>query len=821
MPNPAWREGDVLVGKYRVERTLSTGGMGTVVAATHLELHEPVCLKFMTVRESTTREDFDRFMREARAAARLRSEHVCRVMDVARLTDNTPFIVMEMLNGSDLAQLVKEHGPLTSADAAALIVQACEGLGEAHAAGIIHRDIKPSNLFVSRRRDGVSIVKVLDFGIAKAPIGSEAFATRPDQLMGTPAYMSPEQMMSSATVDARTDVWGLGAVLYELVTARTPFGGTSAPEVIAAVLTATPDLTLLPADIAPIVARCLARDRNARYQTVAELAIALQPLAGHQLSTAPTIASTTASLVRPRRPRRMWWIAAAAVVAAALTFAALMVVSSHKTHGPRRGGTVRLAVGFDDGGWELYTVAQSRNRHLMGSVVESLMRTTPDGTLEPWTIDRAEVRGPHAVVLHVRLGLWFHDHPCVPGGRLATAEDVAYSIQLANDSGLVHVPFAAMTVQGPDEVELDAPAVPPELAGVYLVPRELAHCDREDIHHLRQPVGTGPFRFAAPAGGAQLHLVRSPHYWKSDDHGEPVPYIDGIDVEPIVDVRQAVTEVDHGTLDAVEAVNDWKGMLDLSAPRAKLAAAYAGLHVEVAEGAQHQIVALLCIIPSTRQGPLADVRVRRALAIGIDRPALLAASKAITGVPANRFIPEGTWGFDPTVAGFPHDLERARALVREVGPLAPIRLASTRDPALLQAFVEQAKAIGLDVEVARIDAVGVPAALANGDGILVTELKTKQYGQVDPTFEMPGAQPELAELEHQLAVASRSERLPLYRRIEQVMIEDATAIPIAWVDDQATRPAQVAVLGRRLQNVSDPVTGFVYGDFTTAWLASP
>ncbi len=198
------QQGQILVGKYRVEQVLGRGGMGVVVAATHLALDERVALKFMLPEAMQSPEAATRFLREARAAVKLKSEHVARVLDVGTLETGAPYIVMEFLKGADLAALVEQRGPLPVVEAADYVLQACDAIAEAHSLGIIHRDLKPGNLFVTRRPDGAPLVKVLDFGISKASsLGDSGVAmTKSSALLGSPLYMSPEQMKSSRSVDA-------------------------------------------------------------------------------------------------------------------------------------------------------------------------------------------------------------------------------------------------------------------------------------------------------------------------------------------------------------------------------------------------------------------------------------------------------------------------------------------------------------------------------------------------------------------------------------------------------------------------------------------
>jgi len=272
-------------GKYRVDRVLGAGGMGVVVAATHTELDQPVALKFILPESISGKDAVERFMREARSVARLKSEHVARVYDVGRDETGNPYMVLELLEGLDLAKLTKHKGPFAVADSIEYVLQACEGLIEAHAAGIVHRDLKPQNLFVSRRLNGMPLVKVLDFGIAKA-VGAAAVGqlalTDSQAVMGSPLYMAPEHMRSARAADVRSDIWSLGVILYELLGGQVPFDGETVTEVCIRVVNEPPPslLGLRPAldrKLVAVVMRCLDKDPAARWQNVAQLATALEP----------------------------------------------------------------------------------------------------------------------------------------------------------------------------------------------------------------------------------------------------------------------------------------------------------------------------------------------------------------------------------------------------------------------------------------------------------------------------------------------------------------------------------------------------------------
>jgi serine/threonine protein kinase len=276
--------GVMLLGKYRVERLLGQGGMGVVVAVKHVELGELFAMKLLLPEGTEDPLAVERFLREARAAARLRGEHVTKVVDVGRLADGAPYMVMEHLSGSDLRRVQKKHGTLPVPVVMEYALQACEALAEAHAAGIVHRDIKPANLFLTHRPNGTPCIKVLDFGISKQITGEDAAElTRTGDLVGSPLYMSPEQLTRSRAIDTRSDIWSLGMVMYKLLTGKVPFLGDSLPEIIARVLAedTVPPSKLrpeLPPAVDAVIGRCLKKQPDERYARVQDLAADLRAI---------------------------------------------------------------------------------------------------------------------------------------------------------------------------------------------------------------------------------------------------------------------------------------------------------------------------------------------------------------------------------------------------------------------------------------------------------------------------------------------------------------------------------------------------------------
>jgi serine/threonine-protein kinase len=284
-----FREGDVVAGKYEIIQLIGTGGMGFVVAANHIELGEKVALKFLRQDCLANQELVGRFAREARAAVKIKSEYVARVFDVGSLPNGAPFIVMEYLEGKDLYEIVHEDGPLQMGPAVEYMMQTCEALAVAHAAGIVHRDIKPENLFLTKRATGMDIIKVLDFGISKVALTGSVFEStlplvKTMMPMGSPVYMSPEQIRASGDIDPRTDIWSLGCVLFEMLTGHAPFEAPSITLLTATILEQAAPLLRTqcpeaPAELEAVVAKCLEKDPNRRYQDVGELAVALYPFA--------------------------------------------------------------------------------------------------------------------------------------------------------------------------------------------------------------------------------------------------------------------------------------------------------------------------------------------------------------------------------------------------------------------------------------------------------------------------------------------------------------------------------------------------------------
>lgn len=273
--------GDVLAGKYEVVDVLGIGGMGIVLECRHVKLGKHVAVKLLQPKAAAMPEMVKRFAREARAAAQLTNKHVARVLDVDVHSDGRPFMVMEYLQGHDLDEELARRGTLEIPEAVDYILQACTAVAQAHAIGIVHRDLKPHNLYLTSE-DGAPCIKLLDFGISKMPEEEHPSVTQTASALGTPLYMSPEQIRSAKHVDTRTDIWSLGVMLYELLVGKTPFDGETATAVVAAITADTPTPVTharpdVPAPLSEAIMKALEKRPANRFQSVAELAEAVAP----------------------------------------------------------------------------------------------------------------------------------------------------------------------------------------------------------------------------------------------------------------------------------------------------------------------------------------------------------------------------------------------------------------------------------------------------------------------------------------------------------------------------------------------------------------
>src|SRR6188768_4100006 len=285
MVDPALLRDRVLVGRYRLDERLGAGGMGSIWRAHHLVLQAPVAVKLIDREVVPDEETLGRFMREAQSAATLRSPHVVQILDYG-VDDKLPFIVMELLEGENLAQRLRRQGTLGSAETARIVTHIGRAMGRAHEANIVHRDLKPENVFLVRNEDE-EIAKVLDFGVAKVTVGAlgeQGSRTRTGSILGTPYYMSPEQAQGNKTVDHRSDLWAMGVIAFECLTGKRPFYSDGLGDLVLQIcirdIPVPSEISSVPAGFDAWFARAVARDPEVRFQSARELSEALREVLG-------------------------------------------------------------------------------------------------------------------------------------------------------------------------------------------------------------------------------------------------------------------------------------------------------------------------------------------------------------------------------------------------------------------------------------------------------------------------------------------------------------------------------------------------------------
>jgi serine/threonine-protein kinase len=323
--------GTTVAGKYHVDRMIGRGGMGAVFQATNLAIGKRVALKFLDHEAAKNREACQRFQREAEAAGMAESAHIVQIFDSGVTDAGLPFLVMELLTGEDLRACLKREGRLSVPSALRIVSQVLRALVRAHEAGIVHRDLKPDNVFLCARDDDPSFVKLVDFGISKVARARTADTlTRRGTVLGTAFYMSPEQAQSFADIDGRTDLFSLGAILFEMLTGRPPHGGRTYEAVLIAICThdAADVRTLVPdvpSNVAALVSRALQREREQRFQSAAEFLAALTNLEGGATAAAtsstPRGALSEPDLTRRSKPRKRYGTLVAGITATLAGFA--------------------------------------------------------------------------------------------------------------------------------------------------------------------------------------------------------------------------------------------------------------------------------------------------------------------------------------------------------------------------------------------------------------------------------------------------------------------------------------------------------------------
>ena len=314
-PSPAARIGQVL-GSYRLVEVIGCGGMGCVYRGEHVLLGRAAAIKVLHAHHAAQRDAVARLRQEARASSHIRHRNIVDILDYLEMEDGAVCVVMEYLPGQSLGRLVDKQARLPAVRALDILIQMCDGLEAAHAADIIHRDLKPDNVMVLAGPDGAPLVKILDFGVAKLLASEEGPLTAAGQVIGTPPYMSPEQA-AGGEVDARADIYSLGAIMYELFTGKTPFVARSFDEYVFKHLAVPPDpphatgVRDIDPRIESVIMRCLNKDPAARFRTASDLR--------------EELIAIRRSLTAPPRDRRRRWIAAGLAATAGLVIFAFAV----------------------------------------------------------------------------------------------------------------------------------------------------------------------------------------------------------------------------------------------------------------------------------------------------------------------------------------------------------------------------------------------------------------------------------------------------------------------------------------------------------------
>lgn len=808
---------------YVLEGAVGKGGMSQVYRGLHVELDRPVAIKLLNPNLVDHPEALSRLRREARILARLGNPNVVHVYDLGVSEDGLPYIAMQLLQGMDLRTFLTERTRLDFPQAVQIATQVANALQAVHQEGLVHRDLKPENVILENRPTGLHVT-VLDFGIAHIREGTETKLTVEGQLVGTPGYIAPELLVPGSTPSAFADQYSLGVLIYEMLTGRTPHEGDSVLQILNAQNANPPDPIgphLAPGQVSKraqwAIMKALSRHPENRFADIDEFMGVLR--------NAKETATRLGGLPKTPKKRGRLIVGAALVGALVGGIVSLTKRTPSKSEAPTASaaaepplGTLKIGWGSRRGRFSVYPFAVSSSMVAMELIAEPLIETTQSGQFVPRAASRWEVAPDgRSVVVTIRKGAFFSAHPCLPGGssREATSADLEYSIKLRNGAENLFKPDF-----GPTEI-LDRyrarvtfvrPSPFPEafLATVFLVPHELAgSCDDPD--NLAKPVGTGPFRLAAASPASYLRLERNPDYWQKG-----VPRLDYIDIHTVSDEPAAVADVLRGRIDIANLFRDAANFMeDLTASQPRFKTDYQ----------DRGLTAYSRIEPNSLQrfglmligdGPHTLAKVRRAVAIGLDRRAILAQLDT-QFTPQNRFLDGRFVGFDAALTGFPFDPAEAKRLVSEVKAenpdLEPLKFgaynAKSRVRTLL--ITAQLEALGLPCRVVDIPRGGLANLESSG---LVHVLVAHE---VLPTF---GEEP-LPVLLHDQAVGAKDAKLTelrasastqldqkrrakLYGQIEERLIELVPYIPIGMQPSEV--PGEHVVVGPRVANIVDPIT---------------
>jgi ABC-type transport system substrate-binding protein len=735
------------LGRYVLDAPLGTGASGEVWRATlegDLGFRRDVALKLIRAGKQSEAD----LAREAHLGAALRHPHIATVLELF-VADGFTVMAMELVDGPDLMSVFDAHPQGLAEDVvAAILSDLADGCAfahelrdaDGHALTVVHRDLKPSNVLI----DHTGVLKIVDFGIARSRAMSRH--TAPGMLRGTPYYLAPELLTGHDATPA-SDVWAIGAIAYEALLGHSLIPDGSLAQIATSISTLSydtiaRDVAARSERLAPIVTACLLRDPADRPSARAIVDAlghtdgrpALARLVGAE-SSGPR--NPTLTLEPPERPApmvRTWWVVACVGIALLAVLASGMLTPT-----PRAGGGVlRVADPRGRGVFDPYNPANTMGRYAFDLVVETATRMGPHGEPEPgvlasWESDRDWMTW----TLHVRPDAPFHEHPCLlHGARPADAEDIRYSLRVAIEAGALELPLAdadlehAITADGDAvRVQLDMPYpfLAERLARLYVMPRELDHC--EDLKAIRQPVGTGPFRFDKPPIGETLNVVRHTEWW-----GRPGgPKLEGVTFVTIPESAQVLAGLRDGSVDAA-VLPKVEGVVNSAVTPPALAHPLpTDAHFVAYDGGRQFTLKGLYVFPNRPEGAL-DPRLRQAISETIDRAAVSTVDVNVRYTPTTRFLDPSFLGFDPSAppSGYPN-LEDARARVAEVGRTSEITIgAFPSDRPLVDVWVKQLTDIGLNVRAVRLSTESLQQARSKPPCDLALIQITERVWGVDP-----------------------------------------------------------------------------------------
>ncbi len=843
--------GRALGGRYIIQAPLAKGTFGAVYRARIADREVAVKVLHPQLTDAESAEaSRARFMREARVMAQMDTPYAVRLLDCGEEPDGIVFIVQELIHGRSLQQLLDGEGAVTVARAIELCTQILQALQDAHGRGIVHRDINPSNIMLVLGPDGRETVRVLDFGIARI-LEEDAQGkriTRMGLTLGTPTYMAPEQI-DQKEIGPATDIYAVGVLLFRLIQGRLPFTGKSAIAIMQQHRDATPpDADVAPEGLQAVIHKSLAKKPSDRYVHAGAMRAAIAPFSGAVsapivrrpggddtpvFATAIISHGTEEEAPPPmsQEQRTNWLLFGVVGVLLAGCLGALYamfvrapepvpapsVAPETAAPGPQPtappaapapAGPLELTMGWttDRGILETYPATDSASSMVIDLVVERLVRIKPDGNPAPGAVGRWTA-APDGTRVQVSLaeGVHFHDHPCVEGGRPAADADLAWSIEYARrfTTGLADDGVRSVTALPTGGVEVvytrpRAYAVHP-LGAVRLLPAGIDECD--DPRRFNRPVGSGAFRFESAPHDGEYRLVRAAEGRWKNTAGPAVLNIDRVESAAAALAAVSAERLDLARVPlAAEVFADPRAMQ----PALKAASDRVRAAPLVDAGAMAHYGLLFL-----GDGPQSDARVRRAIALALDR-AKLAGALARAVEPQHRILEAGQLGFAADADALAYDLDRARALMAEVDSTAPLLLGTIEgDQAVAGVLASQLRAIGLKVVLSIISRDQLRSTLADRqlDAVFVQVADGRIGGDPLPFLRTlarlvergPGVDGTeiTAWIGEASATTDATARGALYGKIEEALLEALPYVPVARVPVDG--PTAGLLLGPRVQ----------------------